>query len=248
MMEHQFHEQQEQHGQKPLYLTHSAEAASEELCLEVRRYLPELLENDGSLRPDQAVALNVHLAVCTKCAQEFALMQQVVMCLEELPMLDPPSDFSDQVLRRLQFLAPPVVSPERMRDEFSEESASQLQSHLQTPKETLGRYGLLAATLFMGVFLLLIASAWGRLVLGANLEIGVQILREFAASMRSVPLLGWLVANVLQSLAASLDTLLHIWQEGGSAELAGVLFDIALLAVLAAFMRYRRRPLWRGGM
>lgn len=248
MMEHQFHEQQEPQGQKPLYRTHSEVSVNEALCLEVRRYLPELLENDGSLRPDQAVALNVHLAVCTRCAQEFAQMQQVVMCLEELPVLDPPSDFSDQVLRRLQFLPPPVVAPEDTCDEFTHEATRQPQSYSQAPKETFSRYGLLVAALFSGIFLFLIASTWGRLVLGANLEMGVQMLREFAASMRSVPLFGWLVANVLQSLAASLDTLLHIWQEGGSTELVGVLFDVALLAVLAALMRHRRRPLWRGGM
>jgi anti-sigma factor RsiW len=76
--------------------------ANTALCAQVREQLQGLLENDGTVRPETATALYVHLAVCAECAREFQSMQRVVQMLESLPLAELPSDYSRLVMRRIQ--------------------------------------------------------------------------------------------------------------------------------------------------
>ncbi|HLJ55635.1 MAG TPA: hypothetical protein VKT77_11400, partial [Chthonomonadaceae bacterium] len=72
------------------------------VCAQVRAQLDLLVENDGSLRPEAATALQVHMAVCTDCAREFREMQRIVNILEAMPLADLPRDFAPLVARRIQ--------------------------------------------------------------------------------------------------------------------------------------------------
>jgi hypothetical protein len=80
------------------------------LCADVCKLLPDLLENDGSVRPEMATAIYAHLAVCSDCADEFDQMQRVIARIEALPPAEMPMDFSGLIMRRIQEQAETVHS------------------------------------------------------------------------------------------------------------------------------------------
>jgi len=72
------------------------------LCAWVCEKLSDLLDNDGSVRPEQAAGIYAHLAICRHCAQEFDEMQRVVALVENLPPADLPRDFSGLIMQRIE--------------------------------------------------------------------------------------------------------------------------------------------------
>jgi predicted anti-sigma-YlaC factor YlaD len=64
--------------------------------------LPDLLENDGSVRPEMATAIYAHLAVCSGCAREFDQMQRVIARIEALPPAEMPMDYSGLIMQQIQ--------------------------------------------------------------------------------------------------------------------------------------------------
>jgi len=72
--------------------------------------LPDLLENDGSVRPEMATAIYAHLAVCPGCSREYDQMQRVIARIEALPPAEMPMDFSGVIMRRIQEQAETVHS------------------------------------------------------------------------------------------------------------------------------------------
>ena len=66
------------------------------------RKLSDLLDNDGSVRPEQAAGIYAHLAICRHCAQEFDEMQRVVALVENLPPAELPRDFSGLIMQRIE--------------------------------------------------------------------------------------------------------------------------------------------------
>ncbi len=78
------------------------------LCSWVREKLSDLLDNDGSVRPEQAAGIYAHIAICRVCAHEFEEMQQVVALVENLPPAELPCDFSVMVMHRIEHPNAPV--------------------------------------------------------------------------------------------------------------------------------------------
>ena len=72
------------------------------LCAWVCEQLSYLLDNDGSVRPEQAAGIHGHLALCRHCAQEWEEMQNVVALVENLPPVALPRDFSRLVMQRIE--------------------------------------------------------------------------------------------------------------------------------------------------
>jgi hypothetical protein len=72
------------------------------LCAWVCEKLSDLLDNDGSVRPEQAAGIYAHLAICRHCAQEFDEMQRVVALVENLPPAELPRDFSGLIMQRIE--------------------------------------------------------------------------------------------------------------------------------------------------
>ena len=86
------------------------------LCAWVCEQLSYLLDNDGSVRPEQAAGIHGHLALCRHCAQEWEEMQNVVALVENLPPVALPRDFSGLVMQRIEQQNAPfaqhIVSPQ----------------------------------------------------------------------------------------------------------------------------------------
>lgn len=256
-MGHSFYNPEEHPNQQPLYRApFQEELQAGELCLQVQRYLPEIVENDGTLSPEQAIVLNAHLAICSYCSTEFARMRQVILYLEQLPMLEPPEDFSDTVLKQLPKSPPPVPPVARTLQgaAIPEENKPFLESKafFQEAKRVSGissRMRLILGAVFVGIILFLLMSPWGRSVLGANVDVSCSALNRIAFTLSKIPFFGWLVSRVVFALAQCMETLVQIWQAGGSPVVAGALFDIALLGACAALARNRQRTFWHhGGM
>ena len=89
-------------GTERLNNTPPQDALRDNLCAWVCEKLSDLLDNDGSVRPEQAAGIYAHLAICRHCAQEWEEMQSVVRLVEKLPPADPPRDFAPLIMQRLQ--------------------------------------------------------------------------------------------------------------------------------------------------
>lgn len=72
------------------------------LCAWVREKLSDLLDNDGSVRPEQATGIYAHLTICRPCAQEFEELKHVVALVEDLPPAELPCDFSGLIMQRIE--------------------------------------------------------------------------------------------------------------------------------------------------
>lgn len=79
------------------------------LCAWVCEKLSDLLDNDGSVRPEQAAGIYAHLAICRACAHEFEEMQQVVSLVEHLPPAELPCDFSVLIMHRIEHPNAPAL-------------------------------------------------------------------------------------------------------------------------------------------
>ena len=80
------------------------------LCAWVCEQLSYLLDNDGSVRPEQAAGIHGHLALCRHCAQEWEELQNVVSLVENLPPMPLPRDFSELVMQRIMQQNAPLAS------------------------------------------------------------------------------------------------------------------------------------------
>ena len=78
------------------------EVLRDNLCAWVCEKLSDLLDNDGSVRPEQAAGIYAHLAICRHCAQEWDEMQRVVSLVEKLPACDLPRDFAPLIMQRIE--------------------------------------------------------------------------------------------------------------------------------------------------
>jgi hypothetical protein len=78
------------------------DAHLQNLCARVQEMLPHLLENDGEIRPEVASMVYAHIAVCLRCAQDFAEMQRVIAMVEALAPPEMPMDFSAIIMQRIQ--------------------------------------------------------------------------------------------------------------------------------------------------
>jgi len=81
------------------------------LCAWVRERMSDLLDNDGTVRPEQAAGIYAHMAICRACSQEFEEMQHLVSLVESLPPAELPCDFSPLIMQRIEFQS--VVLPQR---------------------------------------------------------------------------------------------------------------------------------------
>ena len=71
------------------------------MCLKVREKLQSLLEGEYELKPEMAMALQGHLAVCPDCAFEYEEMKNLVWLLKSMPMADLPMDYSKVIMQRI---------------------------------------------------------------------------------------------------------------------------------------------------
>jgi len=71
------------------------------LCADVRKMLPDLLENDGSVRPEMATAIHAHLAICRGCSRDYDQMQRVIARIEAMPPAELPMDFSSLIMQQI---------------------------------------------------------------------------------------------------------------------------------------------------
>ncbi len=73
----------------------------DQLCGWVCEKLSDMLDNDGSVRPEQAAGIYAHLAICRHCAGQWDEMQRVVSLVEKMPLADLPRDFSATIMQRI---------------------------------------------------------------------------------------------------------------------------------------------------
>ncbi len=77
------------------------QATRDQLCAWVCEKLSDMLDNDGSVRPEQAAGIYAHLAICRHCAGQWDEMQRVVSLVEKMPLAELPRDFSATIMQRI---------------------------------------------------------------------------------------------------------------------------------------------------
>ncbi|MGE5653992.1 MAG: zf-HC2 domain-containing protein, partial [Bacillota bacterium] len=68
-------------------------------CRRARELLPSLVDNE--LSPSGRASLLEHLNQCQSCQAEWQSLRSVIRMVRSLPEVTPPSDFRDQLYRRL---------------------------------------------------------------------------------------------------------------------------------------------------
>ena len=195
--------------EQTVYPTKQSQQAN--LCLRVRERLQSLLEEDYEMRPEMAAALYGHLALCHDCAFEFEEMQRVVRLLKSIPMAELPMDYSKVIMQRIiaqeesQTEATPPhpiqaasslgfsAISEEVADSRSKRAA--VQNHSKNSlnqsvfqNETLQKQKKIMATVALsGVFVLLMATRWGRELVGGGLSTLKQWVTQLAGGLRHVP-------------------------------------------------------------
>jgi hypothetical protein len=222
------------------------------LCDRVREKLQPLLDNDLSIQPEMATALYGHLAVCTECAAEFASMRRMLNMLETMASPELPIDYAPHIMQRIQagdfatsmeaerrvapgptFAASLPVSEEVATIERRRvvESVSAIRS--AETRQTFWQR-VIGSVALSGLFITLLASDWGRQMLGVDLETARLWLSQVGEHLEQVPVLGALIVSLSAALASMDDALSHSFTALGS--MAGQTLAIELSIGLAAWL------------
>ena len=226
------------------------------LCVKVREMLPALVENDGDIRPEMASAVFGHLSTCPGCSREFDEMQRVVTMLQEITQPEMPMDFSGIIMQRIISDAVPIRSgvqgfPTAAAASFAplEAAASQTGSRRdsfaavqgqaqasRTAVENHSNLGLWERLTLGGVLSAMLAvflsSAWGRNMVGVNLEATTAWLQQMQMAVANVPVLNTLVGFVISALSQVSGLLEETYHTLGARAVIGLALDVSLCALL----------------
>lgn len=221
------------------------------LCVDVRKLLPELLENDGSIRPEMASAIYGHLAICPGCARELDEMQQLAARIDALPQVDLPMDYSELIMHKIQTQTHTIYSAQQA--EGGQAAVRQVTRAIGTPlqsrtvTETVTQTGvtvwqrLTLGALFSGILTFLLASTWGRQMLGATAATASAWLEQVGDMVARVPVLGGLIGLIVLALSQASQLLSETYQSLGGMALEGLVIDIALGALIFGVVRRNNR-------
>jgi hypothetical protein len=245
-----------QTGQAPPSEISTVQAAG--LCDRVREKLQPLLDNDLSVRPEMASALYGHLAVCAECAAEFSTMRRMVNLLETMPSQDLPIDYSAQIMRRIQSGSVVITPAKEQAAPGPTFAASSLVSEgvatheKRAVTQTLSRsmtgetrltalQRLLVSVGLSGLFVYLLASGWGRQMLGVNVETARMWLTQVGDHLGRVPVLGALIVSLSAALASVNDAISHTFATlgGMAAQTLAIELSLGIAAVMLVSARRR---------
>jgi hypothetical protein len=244
------------------------------LCADVCRMLPDLLENDGSVRPEMATAIYAHLAVCPDCAREFDQMQRVIARVEALPPAEMPLDYSGLIMQRIQAqtqetqqkraVVRQVRTVTAPADQTATASkpvatvtvtpsvASQTRSHqtaatvTQTGAQLWQRLTL--GAMLSGILAFFLNSAWGRQMLGVNVATAGAWLEQVGEAISRVPILGGIAGLIFSALTQASGVLSETYHALGAVAARGLALDIAMGGLAYWFVLTRRQREQRLGV
>jgi hypothetical protein len=229
--------------------------------------LPDLLENDGSVRPEMATAITAHLAVCPDCAREYDQMQRVIARIEALPPAEMPMDFSGLIMQQIQARVDtargakiptrqvqhaPVNAPVEKKVAPSKpvtgaatvtaavQMRSEQQSHAITQTGAQVWQRLTLGAMLSGMLAFFLNCAWGRQMLGVNIATATGWLEQIGESMSRLPVLGGIAGLIVSALVQAGDLLSETYHSLGSLAVRGLALDIAM-GVLAYYYVLNRR-------
>lgn len=258
MMENRFEPNRQDAQSAPRYQPLARTEQLGSLCLGVRSRFPDLLEDDGSVRPDEAIALHGHMAVCQTCKQEYVRMQQVVTSIETLALLDPPVDFAakvhDEIVSRsLKVLlvaepgneqrSQPNATNHSTNRTITVATAEKTALHSSTSSKTRA-INLRSTIISLLVVISILAMPWCRTAMGVNFEFARQAMHQLGQFTAEIPVIGWVVnlaAMILINIASGAGAAVA----GSSPLLAGYVLD-TLLVTAAAWSMRRRIPGYTG--
>lgn len=243
-------------GEQLLRFEPRSEAPSA-LCDLVREHLPALVENDGTIRPEQAAAMFAHLTICRDCAREFDELNRIVSVLNSLPLSPLPHDYSGLIMQRIERemggLYPLMeLPPNSATSSWTGEAANQT-SRNETALGANSLAGILSQTAlplwqrvvalgaFFATLLLFLSSEWGRATLDASLGTVEDWFRQIARATAEIPLLGWITAEAFSSLSQSARLLEETYLHIGANAMRGVFLDTAIVTGVYFIYQGRNR-------
>jgi hypothetical protein len=245
-----------QTGQAPAKEISAVQTAG--LCDRVREKLQPLLDNDLGIRPEMATALYGHLAVCTECANEFSTMRRMINMLETLPSVELPIDYSARIMKRIQagnvtiatpkeqavlgptFAASSLVSGEVATHEKRTVTRT-LSSSLMGETRLSQSQRLLVSVGLSGLFVYLLASDWGRQMLGVNLEAARAWITQLGEHLERVPVLGALIVSLSAALASVNEALSHTFTTLGGVAAQTLALEVSIGLAACLLVGARRR-------
>ncbi len=238
------------------------------LCDRVRDKLQPLLDKDAGIGPELTAALYGHIAICKECASEFSAMRSMVNLLETMPAAELPIDYSAQIMRRIQtgglavpttyeqmaagpsFAASSIVSGGVATHEthIAQRRLSSETQSLTHPVETRASLlqRLIASVALSGMFVYLLASDWGRQMLGVNVEAARLWLTQIGRHLEQAPLFGGLVVSLSVALAGVNDALGHAFSALGGVAAQTLALEVSLGLAAYMMVNARRRATMSG--
>lgn len=250
-----------QTGQAPLIEASTVQSVG--LCDRVREKLHPLLENDPAIRPEMATALYGHLAVCAECSTEFAAMQRMVNLLETMPSMELPIDYAPHIMRRIQTDGMVVVPAKEQAAPGPTFAASSLVSgevaihnkRVVTRQVALTETGvsglsyrqrMIVSVGLAGMFVYLLASDWGRQMLGVNLEAARTWLAQIGNHLERVPVLGALIIGIGAALSSVSEALGQTFSTLGGMAAQTLALELAIGFAACLVIASRRQSTYDG--
>lgn len=204
--------------------------------------MEDLLEPESGISQQVAIGLNAHIAACSSCAQEYRRMRNLILHLEQLPLVELPTDYSIPVSRKLREMQPAAETEKESQAKLvkaarraeviqsQQQSKQNLESVVQATKK-------IVPLLFLCFMALCMAA--GRQYILLSLKQGTAASANVTSSMQSIPIAGlgtWLIAHISILLLHAPEELLST----PTVMFGGLILDIILFSAAVFWvLRYK---------
>jgi hypothetical protein len=128
-----------------------------------------------------------------------------------------------------------------MRFSASNVSKNTLKAGLRSETQTTGLNKMLGSVALTGMFVYLLASDWGRQMLGVSLEAARLWITQIGDHLARVPLLGAIVVSLSATLAAMNEAISHTFNTVGSVAAQTLAIEVSLGMAAILMIDARRR-------
>ncbi len=241
----------------------------EGLCDRVRERLQPLLDDDLAIGSQMASLLHGHIAHCPQCTAEFYGMRRLVNLLETMPSATLPIDYSPQIMRRIhagEFHDAAIREPTTPGPTFAASSlvfegaathetraavrplpaATLSVARPEHTRQSVLQRMLLSVGLF-GLFVYLLASEWGRQMLGVTVDAAHIWLSQIGELLQQVPLLSALIVGLTAALASINAAISQSFAALGGAATLTLAAEISLGLAACFLIGARRKTMLPNG-
>lgn len=238
-MESRFKHNQEGEERQNLYSPSSyLPSNTGTVCAQIHNALPEMMENDSSLKPEEVIAIQAHLTVCSSCAREYRQMQQIIIQLESVPLLEPPEDYSIQIEQKI--FQSSLINKVDSNTILTQSLGTYTSECTLKRRDIFSGFMLLAPTLF-----LMLGGTGFTAWLNDFPALAAHWSAQVGSSLGSLPLLGGLLNPIFASVKMLCNSDMRLLSATDGYAMLGLTVNILLAAMLWNSLRVRKEIIYK---